>query len=149
MTREAYELVIRDAELDGRWGDAMRIRIQCADEFPAQPAVEIGSEDPTSRYDWHGKLISLDGCATDDFDADDIARVLAYGDSGDGWDGDAAGIAQLKDGRFVAWESTWGPTGSGFSADAYGGDADIAFSATPGPALEYLSEGARALLRWA
>ena len=35
---------------------------------------------------------------------------------------------RLNDGRWVAYESMWGPTGSGFSEDAYGGHVDIYFA---------------------
>jgi len=106
-------------------------------------------ECPWHRGQWDGQFLSLDGASAADFTEDDIDEVLGYGDTGEGWDGESAGIVLLKDGRYVAWESNWGPTGSGFSCDAYGGEADIAFAQTAGRALEYLSEKSRELIKWA
>lgn len=114
--------------------------------------IELDSctEAPWDRYAWHGQLVSIDGCDASDFTREDVDMVIAYGDTGaDEWDGSAAGIALLKDGRFIAWESTWGPTGSGFSEDAYGGDADIAFASTLKAALGHISEQAREPMKWA
>ena len=87
---------------------------------------------PFCRGQWHGRLLSVDGTDTTDFiDRDnEPAEVIAAADTGAGWDGDAAGVARLTDGRFVAWDCGWGPTGDGFSEDAYGGEADIYFGAT-------------------
>ncbi len=147
MTRREEALAAAlNAERQGRWGEAMAIRAGVAG--PPIALIEC-SQAPWERGEWHGELISLDGCPNHDFTMDDVDVVLGYGDSGDGWDGEAAGIARLKDGRYVAWESNWGPTGSGFDCDAYGGDADIAFALTPGRALEYLSERSRELIKWA
>jgi hypothetical protein len=101
---------------------------------------------PWRRGDWTGELVSIDGCEAHDFTKDDVARLVAYGDTGHGWDGDAAGIAELKDGRFVSWETWWGPTGSGFYCDAYGGDTDVGFAKTAHAARAWLSEKARELL---
>jgi hypothetical protein len=105
--------------------------------------------DPWSRPSWHGNFISVDGCDDTGFgpDEDNILYVIAYGDTGPThWDGTAAGIVLLKDGRFVSWESNWGPTGSGFCFDAYGGDANIAFSQTLTMATRYISEQSREIL---
>lgn len=107
----------------------------------------------------HGALVSVDGTPTSEIMLHDVTAIVAYGDS-DGrpvqepkgrgsWDGDAAGIARLVDGRFIAWESWWGPTGSGFSCDAYGGDAEILFGASPAALLPHLTEKARELLVFA
>lgn len=146
MTRRDEALAAAlNAERQGRWGEAMAIRAGVAGDPIDLASI---SEAPWQRHSWHGKLVSLDGCTEHDFAIDDVEAVLGYGDTGKGWDGEAAGIARLKDGSYIAWESTWGPTGSGFSEDEYGGDADIAFATTPGRALEYLSEQSRELLRW-
>lgn len=83
---------------------------------------------PFNRGDWTGRLVSLDGTPTDDFTETDVAEVVASGATDDYWDGTAAAILRLKDGRFVAYETFWGPTGNGFSADAYGGEADLKFA---------------------
>ncbi len=106
------------------------------------------SEAPWTRYStgWSGSLISVDGCDASDFKRDDVARVIVYGwTSDDRWDGRCAGIAQLHDGRYIGWESSWGPTGSGFHEDAYGGDADILFGRTREAVEARISEAAREL----
>jgi hypothetical protein len=107
------------------------------------------SDVPWDRYQWHGNFVSADGAPTDDFKRDDVDTLLAYGSTPDGWDGSSAGVVRLKDGRIVAWESGWGPTGSGFCEDAYGGDADIIMAHTVEAALPHISEASRELLRWA
>lgn len=111
--------------------------------------IDSISDAPWTRGNWDGELLSIDGCRTDDFVREDVERLIAYGETPDDWDGASAGIALLRDGRYIAWESSWGPTGCGFSCDAYGGDADIAFAHTVEAALEHISEGGRELLEWA
>jgi hypothetical protein len=107
------------------------------------------SDPPWHRSSWTGQLVSLDGAATDDFTKDDVAAVIAHGSTPtNDWDGSAAAIVQLKDGRYAAWETWWDCTGSGFSCDAYGGTADIMFALTVQAATEALSEKARELLQW-
>lgn len=101
---------------------------------------------PWARGEWTGELVSIDGCDNADFTYDDVEEVIAYATTPDEWDGENAGIARLKDGRFIAWECAWGPTGNGFSADAYGGTADIAFAKTEEAARGALSERATMLL---
>lgn len=110
--------------------------------------IDSISDTPWTRHEWSGGLVSIDGCDAHDFTRDDVDRVIAYGDTGKGWDGRSAGIALLKDGRFIAWESTWDATGSGFCCDAYGGDADIGFARTLESATKYISEQGRELLQW-
>lgn len=85
---------------------------------------------PFTRYTWHGRLVSIGGAATTDFTADDVEEVVAEGVHEKGYDGSVAAVLKLKDGRFVTYETFWGPTGNGFSEDAYGGDADLHFAAT-------------------
>jgi hypothetical protein len=77
---------------------------------------------------WGGDTRSPDGTATVLFEEEDIAEVLYQGDTGDDWDGYGAAVFRLKDGRFVAYETFWGPTGDGFHEDAYGGDAELVFA---------------------
>jgi hypothetical protein len=104
---------------------------------------------PWARGEWHGLFVSVDGTATDDFTEADIDHLVVFGTTpSDEWDGDEAGVVLLRDGRYASWESSWGPTGSGFSADAYGGEADIFFAATLPLALSPLSERSLELL-WA
>ncbi len=80
------------------------------------------------RDRWHGKLYSLDGTSLADFKRDDLDKVIySYSTPTDNWDGVCASVCKLKDGRFIAWETSWGPTGNGFSEDAYG---DIYVSST-------------------
>jgi hypothetical protein len=74
---------------------------------------------------WHGTIEALDGCGTVAPSILDVADALtAESDTAD-WDGNSCALLTLADGRLMAWETTWGPTGDGFSADAYGGDATI------------------------
>jgi hypothetical protein len=140
VTRDEILSIADDAAAEGRWEDAMRMRREAAEIFPIHAElVWACGEAPWQRSGWHGDLVSLDGAPADDFEFDDVERVVGYGDSGSGWDGECAGIALLRDGRFVSWESDWGPTGSGFCEDAYGGNAAIWFSLTAGVALEKIS----------
>lgn len=91
---------------------------------------------PFSRYDWSGRLVSLDGTDASDIAASDVAEVVCSGTTDEGdWDGTVAAVLKLKDGRFCCYETFWGPTGSGFSEDAYGGNADISFASTLGTVL--------------
>lgn len=107
----------------------------------------VGNQIPWERYNWDGELLSFDDTPTTDFNPEDLKNVFAADNDGGGWDGFAAAIVQLKDGRWVAWESFWGPTGSGFCCDAYGGDSNIYFAKTLLDAAKFgLSESARNLL---
>jgi len=76
---------------------------------------------------WSGRLISVDDTEASAFVEDDVETILYAGDTGTDWDGTQAAVLMLKDGRLVAYETFWGPTGDGFSEDAYGGDADVYF----------------------
>lgn len=101
---------------------------------------------PWCRGEWHGSLVSVDGTSADDFTRDDVSAVVAWGTTPQcDWDGETAGIAVLNDGRFIAWEANWYPTGSGFSADAYGGESNIFFAASASAARSALSERAHEL----
>jgi hypothetical protein len=89
--------------------------------------------DPPCREDRftldHGGLLSIDGVKRSEFRESDVAEILYHGNDGaDEWDGSEAAVIRLNDGRLVAWETWWGPTGSGFSFDAYGGDAKVWFA---------------------
>ena len=92
---------------------------------------------PFDRFDWIGHLLSLDGTSTADFSEDDLDEVIAQGSTPDDWDGEVAAVIRLKDGRYVAWETFWGPTGDGFSCAAYGGTADIAFASSLETAVSF------------
>lgn len=113
----------------------------------------LGSESPWDRSpygSWHGEWVSIDGVHATGFAvfADNILLVLAYGSTEKhDWDGSDAGIVLLTDGRLCAWESWWGPTGSGFRGGAYG-DASIGFAKSVHAATQYLSERSRELLVW-
>lgn len=39
--------------------------------------------------------------------------------------GSIVAVVKLKDGRYAAWETSWGPSGHGFSESRYGGNADV------------------------
>lgn len=80
---------------------------------------------PFRRSGWHGEIVAHGECDDGEFGDDDLLRVLAYHEDPSQWDGEVYGLVELRDGRFVAWVMTYHPTGDGFNADAYGGDADI------------------------
>jgi hypothetical protein len=82
------------------------------------------------RRNWHGSLVSVDGTSTTDFGEEDLDKVICSGRSGGYYEGDVACVFLLKDGRYVAFETFYGPTGNGFSRDAYGGNADIHFASS-------------------
>lgn len=99
-------------------------------------SVDEIDEAPWNAYTWDESVCSIDGADTTLPTKDDVAEVLYHGSSGPDWDGVEAAVVRLNDGRLAAWESTWGPTGSGFSEDAYGGDAEVWFA--PDDALNKL-----------
>jgi hypothetical protein len=105
-------------------------------------------EDGGGYSGWHGQLLTFDGTNTADFTEDDVDEIIAAAANGvHEWDGECAAIFTLKDGRFVSYESAWGPTGSGFSEDAYGGEANIYFASSKENAIRFgLSESGRTLL---
>ncbi len=109
-------------------------------------AIDDISPCPWDRHDWTGDFVSVDGTDAGDFGRADVSEVIAWGDTGDRWDGNTAGIIQLEDGRFVAWEASYGPTGNGFCRDAYGGTSDLLFGATVEAVRDRLSIAARELL---
>lgn len=96
---------------------------------------------PFGRHD--GQWKSVDGSLAEPFESDQVAEVVAFQTDGGGWDGSEASIIKLVDGRYAAWEVWWGPTGSGFCCDAYGGDSEIFFGATQESVVRYLSETVR------
>ena len=99
---------------------------------------------PWNRGQWHGQLVSVDGCPAHDFTRDDVSEVIIASEIGaDDYDGSIVAIVKLNDGRYVGWEASWGPTGDGFSADAYGGDADILFASSVKALFFYMSEDTR------
>ena len=103
------------------------------------------------EHSWHGRHESLDGAPAGPISEDDVAGGIAlyYGDEGNVWDGQVACIFMLNDGRYVAFETFYGPTGNGFSEDAYGGDANIAFAnSLETVALMGLTEHGRKLCGW-
>lgn len=100
---------------------------------------------PWMRGQWDGQFVSVDGASTADFMYDDVSDVIiCCEEEYDGYEGTSFGIVKLTDGRYIGWETTWGPTGNGFSADAYGGHADIYCSMSMKAMFFYLSESARA-----
>jgi hypothetical protein len=86
-------------------------------------------EKPGDDSGWSdGQIIAHNGVSDAMPDKEDVAEILIDMEYGDRWDGVTAAVVKLKDGRYMAWESFYGPTGSGFSNDAYGGDAVVHFS---------------------
>lgn len=83
---------------------------------------------PGARSWTHGQWHSVDNTEPSVVNEDDLAEVLYQWTSGDTWDGTECGVIRLTDGRLVAWETWYGATGSGFSEDAYGGDAVLYFA---------------------
>jgi hypothetical protein len=93
---------------------------------------------PFSRGEWTGEARTVGDVASDhEWTEDDIDEVIGYDEDDDKWDGTCAGVVKLKDGRYVAWESWWGPTGDGFSMDAYGGNSDFTIAATLDEAVRF------------
>ena len=92
------------------------------------PFKDWGDDPGSFSSSWQREYHSLDGTATDEFRAQDIDEVLYQADTGDDWDGKAAAVFRLKDGRLIAYETFWGPTGDGFNEDAYGGNATLEFA---------------------
>jgi hypothetical protein len=104
---------------------------------------------PWARSDWRGSFIAVGAPAIaeiTDLTRDDILRLVCWSGADDRWEGDTAGVAQLRNHAFVAWEASYGPTGDGFNRDAYGGNADIFFGATPRMSASMLSPAALELL---
>lgn len=77
---------------------------------------------------WHGEFKRVGNVKAGPFMPGDVQKILYAGEAGDDWDGTSVAVLALKDGRLVAWETIWGPTGNGFFEDAYGGDAEIWFA---------------------
>lgn len=117
-----------------------------SDDDAIDPRIKDIYPAPWSRSGWTGELVSVDGCDASDFTIDDVLRVAWFATTADDWDGETTGCVQLKDGRFAAWEAGWGPTGNGFSCDAYGGTADITFAESEAAALAAMSDHARDLI---
>lgn len=103
---------------------------------------------PWSRSDWHGSLIAVGDPRTDidDVTRADVLHLVCWRGSDDRYEGDTAGVAQLRNHVFIAWEASYGPTGDGFNHDAYGGNADIFYGTTPWTAASALSQYALELL---
>lgn len=114
---------------------------------PTMPGVNPFGIFDDGYKSWHGRLVSVDGTATGSFTEADLDKLIFAGESNPGdWDGECAAVMLLKDGRYVAWETNWGPTGNGFSEDAYGGDADVYFASTLDAAINLgLTQEGRAL----
>jgi len=77
---------------------------------------------------WTGSYVSLDGCMAGPITLEDVESVIHHYEDGDRWDGKELVVLKLKDGRYVGYETWYGPTGSGFFRDAYGGDVDVCFA---------------------
>lgn len=88
----------------------------------------FGWRDGAFSTSWDRSFRSLDDTSIGEFREQDIAEVLYQGETGDDWDGKVAAVFRLKDGRLVAYETFWGPTGDGFNEDAYGGNAELVFA---------------------
>lgn len=98
---------------------------------------------PWDRGRWFGSFVSLDGAPATDLTWGDVEEVVWHGEHGDSDWTISGGVARLRDGRYCAWESEQGPTGTGFSGDAYGGTADVAFASKEVAALRHVSDSTR------
>lgn len=86
----------------------------------------------TAEHPWSGNshtnpeydVVAIDESSAD-LPPDGPAEILYQGVRDEGWDGFTACVVRLDESRFAAWESWWGPTGSGFHPDAYGGDVIV------------------------
>ena len=107
-----------------------------------------GEVPPGAHGHWTtGRLVSIAGCPVGAVFPEDVAAVVYHYADEDGWDGKEVCVLRLKDGRFVAYETFWGPTGHGFSEDAYGGGADLVFGWSLGDVvLEALTDEGRRLV---
>lgn len=102
-------------------------------------SVELVTPNPFFKNPDYGE-VKVFGDVSDsiNFTYDDIEEIVCQGSTdGNDWDGEVAAVVKLRDGRYVAWETFWGPTGDGFSEDAYGGDADIVIAATAEDAIRF------------
>ena len=113
--------------------------------------IEIDVINPWEASNWISRVIDLDHELPNhevpwstDFK---LAKVEASAESGGGWDGTVAALVRLSDNRWMAWETFWGPTGDGFSEDAYGGDADVFMSVDRAKVIKFglTDEGRRML----
>lgn len=109
--------------------------------------LQFAKSEPVQKNlhaNWHGSFLNEEELPTK-LNEEDIDRVIwSYEDSCHGWDGEVAAIVKMKDGRYITWETFWGPTGDGFYEDAYGGNADIHISNNLKDAIVFgLSEAKR------
>jgi hypothetical protein len=104
--------------------------------------VDTIEEGPWTGRD--GGEESLDGTPAFRLTKTDVDAVLFHYCAIDGsYDGKVAVVVRLTQGRgYAAWESWWGPTGSGFGNDAYGGDAVVYFGASVPVVLSSFGEDA-------
>lgn len=94
-----------------------------------------------------GTCVSVDGTPVGLIWEHDVARWIAISGSSLDWSNEVC-IVELNDGRICAW-STWNDvTGSGFHADAYGGNAELLFGSSVESVLPHLTEQDRESLEW-
>lgn len=94
----------------------------------AIPGGDGCGECPWSR-DAEYKPVSVNDCPTSTIAVSDVKRIVAHDGGGpSGFESSEIAVAELHDGRFAGWESWTDATGSGFHADAYGGDAEVWFA---------------------
>ncbi len=94
---------------------------------------------PWNAGRWNKNIVSVDGAPVTIPHPSEVSAVVAYHDCG--WDeGMHVAVIKLCDGRFMAWENRVGVTGSGFSEDAYGGDAEVWVAWTHDDAVAFMSD---------
>jgi hypothetical protein len=160
----------RDLEDQGRWEEAMRIRFEVAESWPAPGWTHL-----RLPWAWHWdrrqwprewmtprpmNLIrivraravtrSLGGCDPKIPD-DSAARIVGYSETSV-WSGqgEVAGMMLLDDGRFVAWEIGKVEGAKVLLEDGrlIAQECDVAIARMPGASLEWLSARGRELIRW-
>lgn len=112
-------------------------------ELTLTPADLEFREAPWGVSATHGEVTSVDGAAIDDWTQDDVVKVIAYDIASD-----QAGVALLRDGRVISWESWADVTGSGFHGDAYGGDQGVFVARGYVDAIRAIPENNRELLQF-
>lgn len=108
---------------------------------------EIGLP-PWQRYSWHGQFVSLD--VPQPTNRPSLSWMIPAALPSQSLLGVSPYVTTRATSSRVkscAGQTWWGPTGSGFCDDAYGGDTDIWFAHDADTLLLRITESARELLQ--